>query len=122
MRIFEVSTAFSDRIEQIAKQSGLQITDVKNKSELQKMEVRIKNNNVLASIVADLIPDTKRQKVKSILNNLDIPDYEIAVVVGNRYSNYHNDGFVLGENGHDIKDHASITDAVNFLLDSEIGV
>ena len=99
-----------------AKKAGYERVDISGMSDPEKKRIRIKNNDALAFIV-ERIADMKRKKVKDILGNKSIPDYELAVVVGDRYANYYHFGFVLGHHRHDTSTKkASIIVAVKYLI------
>ena len=99
-----------------AKKVGYERVDIEKMSEPDKKKIRIKNNDALAFVV-ERLTDMKRQKVKDILQNNYIPDYEVAVVVGDRYANYYHNGFVLGSHNEDTNvKNAGIDKAVKFLL------
>lgn len=88
--------------------------DLTNANEDVKRRVRIHNNNVLASHVKG----SRREQVKNILNDPEIPSYEKAVVVGDRYANYYHTGFILGKTNKD-SNHKNVTldQAVEFLTE-----
>ena len=65
----------------------------------------------------EIIQDKKSLRImKNNVNNQEIPDYELAVVVGNRYANWYHTGYILGSNHKDsnIK-NASLKQTVEFL-------
>ena len=100
MKLKEIKVSCSE-ISKLAKQHGYKLVDLTDKSDSEKQRIRITNNDALCAILKHFKVPHKREKVKTVLHQSDIPDYEIAMVRDGKHANYHNTGFTGGRDGKD---------------------
>lgn len=84
----------------------------------EKKRLRLEYNEVLYKALNDKGIKFKKKKVRDLLNDQEIPDYEVAAVVGTRYANYEKSGFATGEDGKDVTHNGTLAAAVKWLSDS----
>lgn len=116
MILAEVKQPSNEEIETITEKNGYQQADLDGKTEKQKEKIRNKNNNAFSKLLDHFGVDHERKKVRIILQDEEIPDYELGIVVKNRHANYHNSGFTAGMNGKDILDNVDIVKAFNYII------
>lgn len=105
----------SMKLSEVAEPS-ITLKDITNASKAHKETLRNNNNNCLANILKDIGVGFTRKKIKDILDDDSIPEYEVGVIVGNKHVNYHNKGFRGGVNGKDTTKEMNTEDAVKFIM------
>lgn len=114
MKLKDLNPSDKD-IRQAAKNLNGEFIDITNAPEDVKKRVRIKNNNLLSKLLDKFKISHGRKKLRNILNNDKIPEYENAITVGNKHINYHNTGFHGGIAGKDTTNQLNVVQAFRFL-------
>jgi len=104
-----------ENIRQTSKELGCEFVDVTDLSEDEKKRIRTKNNNLFSKLLNRFGISHNRKKVKDILDDDTIPEYENAIVVGNKHINYHNKGFTGGSADKDTTDQLDVIKAFRFI-------
>lgn len=115
--LFEVQ---DDDVSKYVKSARWEHLDLSNKTARTKESVRNKNNEALAKMLDHFNIKHKREKIKDVLNDKSIPDYELGIVIDGRHVNYHNTGFTGGEHGVDSKKGMNLEDAFWFITDHKL--
>lgn len=115
MLLFEILDIQDKQIQRLANKYGYIDRDLSNASVRTKTIVRNTNNDALAQILTDYGIKYKRKKVSEILDQSDIPDYEVGIVIGNNHINYHRKGFTGGTKGKDMTKPMDIVKGFKFI-------